>query len=80
MTHTDLAHLTHDSAVSTDTVLAEQEWTQELPALHGPRVTLREVTPADAKALYGLLSADEVSRFISVPPGSAEGFARYVSW
>ena len=80
MTHTDLAHLTHDTAVSADPIADDQAWTQEMPALHGPRVTVREVTAADAKALYGLLSAEEVSRFISVPPGTAEGFARYVSW
>jgi ribosomal-protein-alanine N-acetyltransferase len=80
MTHTDLAHLTQDIAAPMENTDPPQAWTQSVPVLHGPRVTVREVTTADAKALYGVLSASEVSRFISVPPGTAEGFTRYVGW
>ena len=41
---------------------------------------LREPRPVDATALFSLLSTEEVSRFISPPPTSVEGFERYVAW
>ena len=51
-----------------------------LPVLQGRRVTLREPRPADAASLFTLLSTDDVSRFISPPPSSVEGFERYIAW
>ena len=56
------------------------DWRLELPELVGRGVMLREPRAGDATALFSLLSTEEVSRFISPPPSSVEGFERYVSW
>ena len=56
------------------------DWRIELPELVGRRVMLREPRARDATALFSLLSTEEVSRFISPPPPTVDGFERYVSW
>jgi RimJ/RimL family protein N-acetyltransferase len=56
------------------------DWRQALPVLSGTRVTLRELRPSDAPSLFALLTVEEVSRFISPPPSSIEGFERFVAW
>jgi RimJ/RimL family protein N-acetyltransferase len=56
------------------------DWRIALPELVGRRVMLREPRAGDATALFSLLSTEEVSRFISPPPPTVEGFERYVSW
>src|SRR5262245_13561165 len=56
------------------------DWRIELPELVGRRVMLREPRASDATALFSLLSTEEVSRFISPPPPTVEGFERYVAW
>lgn len=56
------------------------DWRIQLPELVGRRVALREPRATDATALFSLLSTEEVSRFISPPPATVEGFERYVSW
>jgi ribosomal-protein-alanine N-acetyltransferase len=56
------------------------DWRQTLPRVEGPRIALREPRVSDAPALFTLLSADAVSRFISLPPATVEGFERYISW
>ncbi|MEK8052426.1 GNAT family N-acetyltransferase [Ideonella sp. DXS22W] len=39
-----------------------------LPTLHGPRVLLRPMTPADAPALFALHADAQVMRYWSTPP------------
>ena len=56
------------------------DWRIALPELVGRRVILREPRAGDATALFSLLSTEEVSRFISPPPSTMEGFESYVSW
>jgi len=56
------------------------DWRIALPELVGRRVLLREPRAGDATALFSLLATEEVSRFISPPPSTIEGFERYVSW
>jgi RimJ/RimL family protein N-acetyltransferase len=56
------------------------DWRTALPELVGRRVMLREPRAGDATALFSLLSTEEVSRFISPPPSTVDGFERYVSW
>ena len=51
-----------------------------LPLLTCRRATLRDLRPADAPALVRLLTTEEVTRFISPPPTSVEGFERFVTW
>ena len=56
------------------------EWRERLPVLTGRRVTLREVSVADAASLFAFLATAEVSRFITPPPDSVDGFERFIVW
>ena len=56
------------------------DWRQALPVLSGKAVTLRELELSDAPALFSMLTPDEVSRFISPPPTTIEGFERFICW
>ena len=55
-------------------------WRHALPVLTGHGVMLRELELADAPALLAMLSTDEVSRFISPPPTTVQGFERFIAW
>jgi RimJ/RimL family protein N-acetyltransferase len=55
-------------------------WRRRLPTLSGRSVTIRDLCLSDAPSLFALLTSDEVTRFMSPPPGSPEGFERFVSW
>ena len=55
-------------------------WRRELPVLTGTRLTLRELRPDDAAALFAELTTEEVARFISPPPTSVVGFERFIAW
>ena len=63
----------HPGATSTN-------WRHALPVLTGRGVTLRELVSADAPALLAMLTTEEVSRFISPPPTTVEGFERFITW
>lgn len=67
------------SVVSTG-VATTSEWQRGLPALHGELVTLREMRASDAESLCALLTTEEVSRFISPPPTTVEGFEKFIAW
>jgi ribosomal-protein-alanine N-acetyltransferase len=54
-------------------------WTHGLPVLSGQQVVLRELRPSDAASLVELISTDDVSRFISHPPKTPEGFERFIA-
>jgi [ribosomal protein S5]-alanine N-acetyltransferase len=56
------------------------DWREGLPVLTGAMVTLRELRPSDAASLCALLTTEEVSRFISPPPTTVEGFERFIAW
>ena len=56
------------------------DWRTALPFLEGRRITLREPRLADAPSLFSLLSTDDVSRFISPPPATVDGFERHIDW
>jgi RimJ/RimL family protein N-acetyltransferase len=56
------------------------DWRSGLPVLTGEYVTLRELRLTDAPSLLAMLSTDEVSRFISPPPTTVEGFERFIAW
>ncbi len=59
---------------------ASADWQVRLPVLYAKGATLRELRPSDAPALLTLLAAEDVSRFISPPPSTVEGFERFVAW
>jgi len=56
------------------------DWRTGLPVLSGNRVTLRELRTSDAASLFALLTTEEVSRFISPPPTTVDGFERFIEW
>jgi ribosomal-protein-alanine N-acetyltransferase len=62
------------------TPVTTSDWRKALPTLTGARVTLRELRQSDAAALLRLLTTEEVTRFISPPPTTVEGFERFISW
>jgi RimJ/RimL family protein N-acetyltransferase len=65
---------------STQTEVTTSNWQQALPTLCGARVTLRELRLEDAPSLLAMISTEEVSRFISPPPTTREGFERFIAW
>jgi RimJ/RimL family protein N-acetyltransferase len=60
--------------------VATSDWRASLPLLADRKVTLREVQVSDASSLFALLTTEEVSRFISPPPTTVEGFERFITW
>jgi [ribosomal protein S5]-alanine N-acetyltransferase len=60
--------------------VASANWRDGLPVLCGGHVTLRELRQSDAASLFGLLTTQEVSRFISPPPSTIEEFERFIAW
>jgi ribosomal-protein-alanine N-acetyltransferase len=56
------------------------DWREHVPVLTGSKVTLRELEVEDAPSLLAMLSTEEVSRFISPPPTTVEGFERFIKW
>jgi RimJ/RimL family protein N-acetyltransferase len=56
------------------------DWRQVLPVLSNGVLTLRELRMSDAEALLELLTTEEVSRFISPPPTTVDGFERFIAW
>jgi len=60
--------------------VVSSDWRQALPTMAGNMVTLRELRASDAPSLFAMLTTEEVSRFISPPPTSVEGFERFIAW
>jgi RimJ/RimL family protein N-acetyltransferase len=66
-------------ATATATATATN-WKQALPVMAGSTFTLRELRKEDAASLLAMLTTEEVSRFISPPPTTVEGFERFIAW
>ena len=66
------------SCAPTKTV--SSDWREVLPVLKGKGITLRELRVSDAASLLALLTTEEVTRFISPPPTTLEGFERFIMW
>jgi [ribosomal protein S5]-alanine N-acetyltransferase len=62
------------------TGVVSSDWQHRLPTLTGKQVVLRDLRTSDATSLFALLTTEEVSRFISPPPDSVEGFERFIAW
>jgi len=56
------------------------DWRQRLPVLRGKAVVLRELRMSDAASLLAMLTTEEVTRFISPPPTTVEGFEKFIAW
>jgi ribosomal-protein-alanine N-acetyltransferase len=62
------------------TTVTTSDWKAGLPVLTGSTFTLRELRIEDAVSLLAMLTTEEVSRFISPPPTTVEGFERFIIW
>lgn len=76
----DLGTTTVARARARERDVATSSWHAAIPVLHGQGVTVRELQREDAPALYSMLTAEEVKRFISVPPSAVDGFERFIVW
>ncbi|MGH9347198.1 MAG: GNAT family N-acetyltransferase [Vicinamibacterales bacterium] len=56
------------------------DWKTGLPILTGSRLSLRELRVSDAPSLFAMVASEEVTRFISPPPATVEGFERFIMW
>src|SRR5918912_1607349 len=65
--------------VTTEAALSS-DGRHHLPVLAGSLVNLRDLRASDAPSLFALLTTEEVSRFISPPPTTVEGFERFIAW
>ena len=68
------------SVARTVSTVSSTDWRDSLPMLAGTTVTLRELRASDAPSLFALLTTEEVSRFISPPPNTVDGFERFIAW
>jgi ribosomal-protein-alanine N-acetyltransferase len=69
-------HVMHAPVAS----IVSTDWRGGLPVLTGQQVVLRELRTSDAPALFAMLTTEEVSRFISPPPSTVDGFERFIAW
>jgi RimJ/RimL family protein N-acetyltransferase len=60
--------------------IVTSDWHSSLPVLTGMQVVLRELRASDAASLFAMLTSEEVSRFISPPPTTIDGFERFIAW
>jgi RimJ/RimL family protein N-acetyltransferase len=67
-------------AMSSGTAATTSDWKTQLPVLQAKGITLRELRVSDASSLLALLTTEEVTRFISPPPTTVEGFERFIQW
>ena len=66
--------------LTSTTPLVTSDWRMQLPVLRAKGITLRELRVSDAQSLFALLTTEEVTRFISPPPTTVEGFERFIAW
>jgi RimJ/RimL family protein N-acetyltransferase len=69
-----------DQPAQTASQTITSDWRTSMPVLVGAKVTLRELEVSDAPALFSMLTPEEVSRFISPPPTTVEGFEKFITW
>ena len=67
-------------AMASGTRATTSDWKSKLPVLQAKGITLRELRVSDASSLLALLTTEEVTRFISPPPTTVEGFERFIQW
>jgi len=69
-----------DRPIAAETGSISSDWRAALPVLVGSTITLRELAVTDAPSLFAMLTPEEVSRFISPPPTTVEGFEKFITW
>ena len=78
--HADIDAVISTVPLAEPAPLAKNDWRSGLPTLTGSLVTLRELRASDARSLFIALTTDEVTRFISPPPTTVEGFEKFIAW
>ena len=68
------------ATMATPSTATTSAWRAILPVLAGSNFILRELVAGDAPSLLEMLSTEEVSRFISPPPTTVDGFERFIAW
>jgi ribosomal-protein-alanine N-acetyltransferase len=58
---------------------ARATWSQALPELSAGEVVLREVRNSDAPSLVSLLTVPQITRYISPPPSTIDGFEQFIT-
>lgn len=71
---------TPNTVPGTITTVTTTDWRSGLPVLAGANFILRDLRMEDAPSLLAMLTTEEVSRFISPPPTTLEGFQRFIGW
>jgi ribosomal-protein-alanine N-acetyltransferase len=61
-------------------VPAAIDWRAGLPVLHGSAISLRELRITDAPALLAAFGSADVTRLISPPPPTLDGFEKFITW
>jgi RimJ/RimL family protein N-acetyltransferase len=59
---------------------AATDWRTGLPVLHGSAISLRELRLGDAPALLAAFGSADVTRLISPPPPTLDGFEKFIIW
>src|SRR5712671_5229004 len=59
---------------------AGTDWRDCLPVLQSGKITLRELQSSDAQALWAFVNSSEVTKFLSPPPPTVDGFERFIAW
>ena len=73
-------HAIPEAAIVSTMSSVSATWKEALPVLKSKGITLRELRVSDAAPLLALLTTQEVTRFISPPPTTLEGFERFIQW
>ena len=68
------------ATIASPSTATSSDWRLSLPILAGANFTLRELQAADAPVLLAMLTTEEVSRFISPPPTTIEGYEAFIAW
>jgi len=59
---------------------ASSNWRDRLPVLRSGKITLRELQSSDAQALWAFINSSEVTKFLSPPPATVDGFEHFIAW
>ena len=66
--------------MATPSTVTASDWRAIPPVLGGAAFILRELRAEDAPTLLSMMSTEEVTRFISPPPTTLDGFERFIAW
>jgi len=65
---------------ATTPVCPPTNWRDRLPVLRSGKITLRELQSSDAQALWAFINSSEVTKFLSPPPATVDGFEQFIAW